>query len=185
MVYRFIILSDEVDDFRRDILIDSESTFFELHNAILDSVGYTADQMTSFFICDEDWSREQEITLVEMDTSSEEDNYVMDNTHLSDFLEDEKQKLIYVFEYLTERSFFMELREIIPGKSLEKPECVKLAGEAPPQTTKFEEIPDASSGNTVGTVSDDSFFDDDNLDLDEYDEEELDNFLSDGNPFDY
>ena len=57
MLFRFLILSDEADDFKREIKIDSESTFLDLQNAILDSVGYTKDQMTSFFICDDDWSK--------------------------------------------------------------------------------------------------------------------------------
>lgn len=47
MLFRFLILSDEADDFKREIKIDSESTFLDLQNAILDSVGYTKDQMTS------------------------------------------------------------------------------------------------------------------------------------------
>ena len=57
MVYRFTIISDEVDDFIREIQIDSEATFFELHEAILKSAKYNDDQLTSFFICDEDWDR--------------------------------------------------------------------------------------------------------------------------------
>ena len=48
MVFRFLILSDEVDDFKREIKIDSEATFLDLYNAIMDSVGYTKDQMCSF-----------------------------------------------------------------------------------------------------------------------------------------
>lgn len=40
---------------------------FELHEAILKSVDYKADQMTSFFICDDDWEKEKEVTLEEMD----------------------------------------------------------------------------------------------------------------------
>ena len=38
MVFRFLILSDEADDFKREIIIDSEATFFDLHTCILDSV---------------------------------------------------------------------------------------------------------------------------------------------------
>ena len=53
MVYKFRLLSDEVENFRRDIEIDSEATFLELHKAILDSVNYPDDQMTSFFICND------------------------------------------------------------------------------------------------------------------------------------
>ena len=52
MIYKFRLLSDEVEDFRRDIEIDSDATFHELHKAILEATGYNDDQMTSFFLCD-------------------------------------------------------------------------------------------------------------------------------------
>ena len=61
MIYRFTIISDEVDDFVREIQIDPEATFFDFHEAILKSVGYANDQMTSFFICDDDWEKEKEV----------------------------------------------------------------------------------------------------------------------------
>jgi len=185
MIYKFVILSDEVDNFRRDIVIDSDATFFELHEAILESVGFAKDQMTSFFVCDEDWNKEKEITLMLMDTSSDEDNYVMDVTRLSDLLEEERQKLLYVFEYLTERSFFMELREIITGKSQPKAECVLSEGEPPVQATEFEALDERLNARLAATNHhiDDEFFDDDEFGMDSYDEEDFDN-LSEGNPFD-
>jgi len=186
MTYKFVILSDEVDDFRRDIIIDSDATFFDLHQAILESVGFTADQMTSFFICDEDWNKEKEITLVEMDTSSEEDSYVMESTRLSDLLEEERQKLLYVFEYLTERSFFMELREIITKKSQPKAECVLRKGNPPAQTTEFEALDERLNTRMAATNHhlDDEFYDDDEFGMgDDYDDDDLEN-LSEGNPFD-
>ena len=185
MIYKFVILSDEVDDFRRDILIDSDATFLELNEAILDSVGYTSDQMTYFFICDEDWNKEKEITLVEMDTTSDEDSYVMDSTRLSELLEEERQKMLYVFEYLTERSFFMELREIVTGKSKPAPECVYRKGNPPAQITEFEALDERLNARMSATNHhlDDDFYDDDEFGLDDYDEEDFDN-LSEGNPFD-
>ena len=66
MVYKFTILSDEVDTFVRIITIDSEANFFDLHNAILDSVNFEKNQMTTFFICSDNWEKGQEVTLVEM-----------------------------------------------------------------------------------------------------------------------
>ena len=71
MIYRFTIISDEVDDFIREIQIDPDATFFDFHKAILKSVGYKDNQMTSFFICDDDWEKEKEITLEEMDDNPE------------------------------------------------------------------------------------------------------------------
>ncbi len=182
MVYRFIVLSDEVEDFRRDITIDSEATFLDLHNAILDSVGYTHDQMASFFICADDWAKLTEITLVEMDTSSEEDSYVMEDTRLSEGLEEEKQKLMYVFEYLTERAFYMELREIIPGKDQEKALCVKSIGNPPVQVTSFENLDTMINPQT--SEIDENFYGDEEFDLDELDEDGFEGLGNTGNPYD-
>ena len=107
MIYKFRIVSDEVDNFKREIAIDADDTFLRLRNAILDSVGYSKDQMDSFFICDDDWSKQKEITLVEMDTDSDQDIWLMEDTQLSELIEDEGQKLIFVFDYMTDRAFFM------------------------------------------------------------------------------
>ena len=106
MIYRFTLISDEVDDFVREIQIDPEATFYDFHEAIVKSVGYTNDQMTSFFICDDDWEKEKEITLEEMDDNPEMDSWVMKDTTISELIEDEKQKLLYVFDYMTERCFY-------------------------------------------------------------------------------
>lgn len=166
MVYKFTILSDEVDDFVRVITIDAEATFFDLHEAILDAVHYTKDQLTSFFLCSDDWEREQEITLVEMDTDSEYDNLVMESTVLEDYLTDEKQKLQYVFDGISDRAFFIELSEIITGKKLDKAVCIEKEGDAPSQMLAGDDVP--VSGRTM---LDESFYGDEDYDMDELDEE--------------
>ncbi|MCD7935537.1 MAG: hypothetical protein LUG98_01610 [Tannerellaceae bacterium] len=168
MVFRFLVISDEVDDFLREIKIDAEATFLDLQNAILDSVGYTKDQMTSFFICDDDWSKKTEITLVDMDKSSEEDSYIMEDTRLEELLEDEEQKLLFVFDYMTERSFFMELREIIPGQYLETAKCTKAKGDPPAQVFSFDEL---DTKITANDLLDEDFYGDTEFDLDELDKE--------------
>ena len=53
--------------------------------------------MTSFFVCDDDWEKQTEITLEDMGGgSSEEDTYIMRETRLSELLEEEKQKMLYL-----------------------------------------------------------------------------------------
>ncbi len=139
MLYKFVILSDEVDDFLREITVDSEATFYDLHDALLDSVKFNKDQMTSFFICSEDWEKEQEVTLFEMDSGSEVDNLVMSETELSELISDEDQKLLYIFDYLSDRAFFIELKEIIPGKTVESAVCSISNGLPPEQFETVEE----------------------------------------------
>lgn len=170
MIFRFLLLSDEVEDFKREIQIDADATFFEFHKAILKSVDYKDGEMTSFFICDDNWEKEQEITLVEMDTDPDEDSFTMEATRLNEFLEDEKQKLMYVFDYLTERAFFMELREIITGKNLDEAVCTKQTGNPPAQFVDFDASVDASSTLDIG----ENFYGDEGYDIDELDAEGFD-----------
>ena len=170
MIYRFTIISDEVDDFVREIQIDPEATFFDLHEAILKAANYTNDQMTSFFICDDDWEKEKEITLEEMDNNPEMDSWIMKETRLNELIEDEKQKLLYVFDYMTERCFFIELSEIITGKEIKGAKCTKKSGEAPKQTVDFEEM--AAGGGSLDL--DENFYGDQDFDMEDFDAEGFD-----------
>lgn len=174
MIYRFTIISDEVDDFVREIQIDPEATFYDFHEAILKSTGYTNDQITSFFICSDDWEREEEITLEEMEDNPEMDSWVMKQTPLSELIEDEKQKLVYVFDNMTERCFFIELSEIVTGKEIKGATCSKKEGEAPQQVVDFEEVT-----VTAGVLDlDETFYGDQDFDLEDFDPEGFD--MTDG-----
>ena len=185
MVYKIILISDEVDDFKRVFTADADATFLDLHDAILDSVGYTKDQPTSFFLCDEDWTKLTEVTLIEMDTSSEEDSYLMEKTHLSEGLEEEGQKFMYIFDYLTERAFYLELNEIIPGKHQDKVECIKSIGNPPAQFFSIDDI--SQSLNLSSDFSmDEDFYGDKEFDMDELDAEGFEGLegFGTGNPYD-
>lgn len=142
MVYKFKLVSDEVSNFCREIEIDSTSTFLQLRNAILDSVGYSKDDIDSFYLCDDEWQREEEITLEDMGSSSDQDIWLMEDTPLNELIEDEGQKLVFVFDYMTERSFFMEMKEAIPGRNLTDPICIMKRGTAPKQFVDMDEFED-------------------------------------------
>lgn len=179
MVYKFRLISDEVDDFFREIKIDSDASFYDLHEAIIKCTGYKDDQMTSFFICDNDWEKGTEITLEDMGTSgSDEDIYTMKDTPLSELLEDEKQKLIYVFDPLAERVFFIELSEVITGQDLKHAICSRKEGEAPQQTVDFDELMNTNQPLDL----DEDFYGDEDFDEDDLDMEGFD--MGGGNPYD-
>lgn len=183
MIYRFTLISDEVDDFVREIQIDPEATFYDFHKAILKSVNYTDDQMTSFFICDDYWEREKEVTLEEMDDNPEIDSWVMKDTRINELVEDEKQKLLYVFDYMTERSFFIELSEIITGRHIKEAKCTKSQGEPPKQTVDFDEYEAKNSAAALDL--DENFYGDQGYNDDEFDQDGYEGFgEGGGNPYD-
>lgn len=166
MIFKFLILSDEVDNFKREIKIDGDATFLDFYNSILDCTGFNKE-IASFFICDDKWRKKQEITLFEMDTDSDVDSIIMEESVLSDFLEDEKQKLMFVFDYLTERALYIELSEIIPGKNLKKPICSLSEGDAPVQAISYDDVKTEKVSIDLG----ESFYGDESYDLEELDKE--------------
>lgn len=140
MVYKFLVGSEEAGNFKLEIMIDSEDTFMRLRNTILDAAGYDKDQMDSFYICDDEWNKEKEVTVVDMDLDTDDDIWLMEDTPLDELLEDEGQRLKFVFDYVAERYFFMRLKETIPGRSLHDPLCTRKEGKAPKQYTEVEEV---------------------------------------------
>lgn len=186
MVYKFRIVSDEVENFKREIEIDADATFLDLRNAICDSVNYDKGQMSSFFLCDEGWEKGKEITLEDMGFDASDDVFLMDECVLSDFIEDEGQRLIFVFDYLTDRAFFMEMKTSTPGRHLSEPVCTLSMGNPPSQTVdinEFEAKIDAKNTIPSATDLDEDFygsneFNDDEFDLEGFDEMDInsDNF---------
>lgn len=183
MIYRFVIISSEVKDFRRDLRISGASTFLALHQAITKELGYNSQEPAVFRITDNRWNPTEDIYLYDMGySSSEEDVRVMSDTYLDEFLDTEKQRLLYTFDLLSNRSLYIELREITFGETLAEPEVVRSSGEAPVQTTEVEAFlfaPVVAKGAThseddeYGFSSEGGYNEEDLSDLDITTEEDL------------
>ena len=170
MLYKIALICDEVPEFFREITIDSEAKFLDLSNAILAACGYDDSQITSFFTCSDTWDKELQIVREDMGTSAEdEDVYLMASTPLRDLLEDEEQKMIYVFDPANDRIFYLELTEIVTGKSLDKAECTMSRGKAPQQLKGFD-----LDFNTLGSDNADLDLDLDDYSDDGYNDDEFD-----------
>lgn len=178
MIFNFRIVSDEVDNFRREIQIDADATFLDLKNAICESVSYDKNQMSSFFICDDRWEKEKEITMEDMGTDAGQEVYLMEDSILADFIEDEGQRLMFTFDYLTDRSFFIEMKELETGKTLKDPVCSMAIGKAPAQNMEIEEFEEkvnskAKANQLAADEFDEEFYGSDSFNEDEFD---LDSF---------
>lgn len=155
MIFVIKFVSEEVDGFVREIAIDSEASFYDLHKIILASCQYSEGQMTSFHICDADWERQQEITLEDMGFgSADEDNYVMATTRLSDFIEDKGQKLEYIFDTFANRSFYLKVKEVRLGENLALPQVLRSQGDAPEEIKIEEEAPAAPAPKKAAVAED-------------------------------
>lgn len=157
MIFNFRIVADGAETFKREIKIDAQSTFLDLKNAICDSVGYDKTMMDSFFICDDGWEKGKEITYEDMDLDSDQEAWLMDDAVLEDFIDDEGQRLLFVFDYMTDRALFMEMTEMFPGKTLKDPVCTLSVGKAPKQTMDMDEFDaqlEAKAAKAIPSVED-------------------------------
>lgn len=133
-IYKFKVYLDEEDeDFLREIEIEANSTFEDLHFAILEAVGLQGEELASFYICDSMWNKTTEITLLDM---SEEENKldIMSDSKLKVFITDPDQKLIYEYDFLNLWVFHIELISAKPSLAkIKYPRCVKNIGKLTPK----------------------------------------------------
>jgi len=151
MVLYIRLLSHDAEDFIMELAVDSSATFMALHLFIQKILEYDPSNMASFVITDNDWNRLKEISLMKMN-EEDEDIELMADTCIGDLLSKLKQRALYVFDFFSERAFFIEVFDIKPGQ-LKEPKLIKLEGKVPSQIN----IDD----NLVNDDLDDIFDDDD------------------------
>ena len=131
-IYRFRIVLEDNEDISRDIEIKSNQTFFDFHDCIQDAVRFDKKHAASFFVSDDYWRKEQEITLLEEDL--EADVKLMDKTKIAAHVEHPYQRFIYVFDKKVQWTFLIELIKIDTEKpKVNYPVCIKSVGASPKQ----------------------------------------------------
>lgn len=169
MIYRFrVILDNDTDgeDVFRDLEIRETDTLEDLHNIITQSFGFDGTEMASFYISDDKWNQGEEISLFDM---SEGLNQVklMNETILSDTVHEVQTKLIYVYDFLSMWTFFVELAEIVEEtEGTDYPNLMFVQGQVPDEAP--EKLFEAEKDEDFNEFDDDFDPNDyDNLDFDE------------------
>ena len=109
MIYRFRVIldNDTKDDIFRDLEITKDSTLKDLNELILLAFKFNGIEMSSFFTVDDEWNQINEISLFNFDDSTE----TMDSVVLSDLLNEVNKKLLYVYDFMSMWTFYVELIE--------------------------------------------------------------------------
>lgn len=109
MIYRLRIIldNDTKEDILRDVEIDKNSNLTDLHELILLSFNFSADQMASFYTVDEDWNQINEISLMNFDESTDS----MDSVLIANILNNQNTKLLYIYDFMNMWTFYVELIE--------------------------------------------------------------------------
>ena len=156
MIFKIRVILDAEDDIFRDIEMDANANLEDFHNAISQAFGFMGNEMASFYTCDERWNQDEEIALFDMSENGSEAR-LMHQTFLQDVLSKDTPKLIYVYDFLSMWTFFVELADIVKkedGRSY--PNVLFSFGELPdaPPEKKFEADPSFDFDNTLDNYDD-------------------------------
>jgi hypothetical protein len=179
--YKFKVSFDEVEDFERQIEILPSDNFESFHQILFNSIGLTDNELASFYVCDAKWNKKQEITLIDMhddrevETPEEEDEeftmfshipkFIMKDAVLKDFIVDPHQHIIYQYDFINPKVFYIELFKTLPEKeNAEFPRCTLSEGVLP-----------NPKENLLSMNPEDDFL---NEFLDEVDEEDLEDLFT-------
>ena len=146
--YRFRLLSEDQDDFLRDIEIKPGQTFKDFHDIIYQTLELEGNELASFFICDPRWNKQREITLIDMgvkipDTDFDDDErkpvnvpipvMIMEDVKIREVIDDPHQRILFEYNFLNPRTFFIELMKIVDADPKKVyPMCVKKEGTLSP-----------------------------------------------------
>ncbi len=162
MVYIFRFLLPQEKEFMAEIAVPSSFSFFEFHETVQDFFKYDKGQMASFIITDDQWNKLKEIPMV--DFEKEDGQSPMKAFRLSDVFSQKGQRMFYVFDFFSERAFFVQLADIYDDKDnkITKGVLAKLEGKVPDQIQIDLDFPEIDE------------FDDEN-DFDEFDDLQIEN----------
>lgn len=134
-VFKFRVIIDTEEDVFRDIEIETDATFEDLHRAILDAFDFEEGEMASFYMSDDKWEKGLEIPLLTMDDNAS--SLSMKSSRLSDMLSQPSDKVLYVYDFMRMWIFYVELVEIKKDTpSTIYPRVALVYGDAPSQDSR-------------------------------------------------
>ncbi|WP_224484566.1 plasmid pRiA4b ORF-3 family protein [Robertkochia aurantiaca] len=167
MIYKFRVILDAEEDVFRDIEIEGNNSLEDLHNSISQAFGFDGTEMASFYMSNENWEQGEEIALFDMSEGGNEVR-LMSETPIEELLDEDNRNLIYVYDFLSMWTFFVELADIAEKEDgAAYPNLMFAHGQLPdsPPEKNFEIENLAEGGEDEENIS---------FDIDDYDEFDFD-----------
>lgn len=143
-IYRFRVTLSDNEEFLRVIDIPGNYSFEALHLSILSAVNFDDSQLASFYISNQQWEKEQEITLLDMGDDAAP--LTMQEAQIDKMLKKKGERLIYVYDFILMWTFYLELQDVLePNPEWEYPMLVEEQGSSPDQYGDKSHYPDEIS----------------------------------------
>ena len=134
-ILKFRIYFEEDESIYRDIAIRHTQTFRDLHDTILKAYEFDNKHKATFFRSNDHWQRGREISLEKYDKDYKAEPLLMEDTSIGSEIRDPNQKFIYVYDFVKNWSFLVELINVSKEENpkLSYPGMVRTEGIAPSQ----------------------------------------------------
>ncbi|MGB4655372.1 MAG: IS1096 element passenger TnpR family protein [Bacteroidales bacterium] len=187
------------DDFIRVIEIDDESNFLDLYNFLIKTVDFNEYELASFYVCDKKWRKLEEITLIDMGLTDEENEVYefededsdddddmiskdkkipvsnMEDVLIKDKVDKKELNLILEYDFISPILLYLRLTDIANKKAEEKyPKLIKSVGDIDSDSidNMFSELMSDDFSDS-DYISDEDFSDERFFDFgEEFDDEE-------------
>jgi len=116
-VLKFRTYYEEDDAVYRDVVIKHSQTFLDLHNAILKAYEFDNKHQGTFYRSNDSWQRGREITLEKYDKNYMAEPLLMADTTIGSEIRDTNQKFVYVYDFVKNWTFHVELINITKEES--------------------------------------------------------------------
>ena len=167
MAYKIRVILDVEKDVFRDIIVNESINLEELHFTIAKSFGFKGQEMASFYLTDDSWEQGEEIPLFDM--SEDENSFAMSNCLTSTILKKVGDKLIYIYDFFSMWTFFIELSEIIDNPEEDLPVIALSFGNTPDEAPEKEFIGESTQDDNYDAFDDENNFENlDDIDFDNY-----------------
>lgn len=134
-ILKFRVYYEEDDSIYRDIAIKHTQSFTELHTTILKAYEFDSKHQATFYRSNDAWQRGREITLDKYDRNYKVPPLLMNETTIGSEIRDPNQKFIYVYDFVKNWSFLVELINVSKEESskIEYPAVIRKEGIGPSQ----------------------------------------------------
>jgi hypothetical protein len=134
-ILKFRVYFEEDDSVYRDVAVRHTQHFLQLHQVILKAYEFDNKHQATFYRSNDHWQRGREISLDKYDKPYKVDPLLMETTTVGSEIRDPNQKFIYVYDFVKNWSFLVELISVSKeeGAKLDYPAVVKSEGIAPSQ----------------------------------------------------
>lgn len=159
MIFKLRIILEAEENVFRDVEVKTDQTLLDLHHGIKAAFDLKGEEMSSFYLSNDDWYQGSEISLE--DVSEKEQIDTMAEIKIEQVIPEKGNKMIFVYDFLSMWTFYVEVMEtdVISANS-DFPALVFSYGERPeiaPESEMFGEL----------DIEDDFDDEDDFLDFDE------------------